>query len=126
MSGAGSFEDLEVWQDARVLVKLVYNACNTTPLAKDFALRNQLIRSAISIMANIAEGHGRRGDREFMHFLKIARGSCSETLSHMYVANDMQMIDQTAFNEIRAQTNKTGTRISALIRYLRKSANPTT
>ena len=100
---------------------MIYRACSTTPLGKDFALRNQVIRSAVSIMANVAEGHGRRGDQEFIQFLKIARGSCSETLSHMYIASDMQMIDQATFNDIRAQANKTGNKISALIRYLRSS-----
>ena len=116
-----SFEELGIWQDARLLVKLVYRACKTTQLGEDSALRNQLIRSAISIMANIAEGHGRRGDREFIHFLKIARGSCSETLSHMYIAKDMRMINETTFDDIHAQASKTGKRLSALIRHLRTS-----
>jgi len=72
-------------------------------------------------MANIAEGHGRRGDQEFIQYLKTARGSCSETLSHAYVALDMGMIDKSQFESVSKLANKTGNKVSGLIRYLRSS-----
>ena len=72
-------------------------------------------------MANIAEGHGRRGDQEFIQYLKTARGSCSETLSHAYVAVDMGMIEKTEFETVSELANKTGKKLSGLIRYLRST-----
>ena len=116
------FEDLEAWQDARALVKCVYSLCSETALGRDFGLRDQIQRSAVSVMANIAEGHGRRGDQEFIQYLKTARGSCSETLSHAYVAMDMGMIEKDSFETLRELANKTGNKLSGLIRYLRTTA----
>ena len=122
MSSVRKFEDLEAWQDARALVKCVYSLCSETELGRDFGLRDQIQRSAVSVMANIAEGHGRRGDQEFIQYLKTARGSCSETLSHAYVALDMGMIEKDHFETLSELANKTGNKLSGLIRYLRTSA----
>lgn len=70
-------------------------------------------------MANIAEGHGRRGDREFIQHLKIARGSCPETLSHAYAALDIGMIQQHDFERVHNLTETVGTKLFGLIRSLR-------
>lgn len=121
MAAIRKFEDLEAWQGARELVKAVYGLCAETALGRDFGLRDQIQRSAVSVMANIAEGHGRRGDQEFIQYLKTARGSCSETLSHAYVAMDMGMIEKTHFDTISELANKTGNKLSGLIRYLRST-----
>ena len=121
MTSARRFEDLEAWQSARELVKTVYGLCGETALGRDFGLRDQIQRSAVSVMANIAEGHGRRGDQEFIQYLKTARGSCSETLSHAYVAVDMGMIEKTEFETVSELANKTGKKLSGLIRYLRST-----
>lgn len=121
MSSIRKFEDLEAWQTARELVKTVYGLCAETGLGRDFGLRDQIQRSSVSVMANIAEGHGRRGDQEFIQYLKIARGSCSETLSHAYVAMDIGMIEKAQFEAISEFANKTGNKLSGLIRYLRSS-----
>lgn len=119
MASVGSFQELEAWQDARALVRMVYSAGAQSGFSRDYGLRSQIQRSAVSIMANIAEGHGRRGDKESIQFLKIARGSCSETLSHAYVAKDLGMLTEAQFEELRKQSTKTGNKISGLIRYLR-------
>ena len=113
---------MKIWKpgkSARELVKQVYGMCAESALGRDFGLRDQIQRSAVSITANIAEGHGRRGDQEFIQYLKPARGSCSETLSHAYVAMDMGMIGEAQFETVSELANKTGNKISGLIRYLR-------
>jgi four helix bundle protein len=91
------FEEIEAWQKARELVREVYAVTAQGRFAKDFALRDQIRRVAISVMANIAEGHGRGGNREFIQFLSIARGSAFEVISHLYVALDQVYIDQQSF-----------------------------
>ena len=75
------FEDLECWQEARELVKLLYSVTKKDNFAKDFELKNQLRRSAVSIMANIAEGFHRSSNKDFMKFLDYSRVSIAETLS---------------------------------------------
>jgi four helix bundle protein len=99
---AERFEDLEVWQDARKLVRLIYTVTKTRPLLQDRVLREQMQRAAISVMANIAEGFGRRTHKEFAHFLNNARGSVAELQSHLYIALDQNYIT----NEVLA--NSTG------------------
>jgi four helix bundle protein len=83
------FEDILAWQKAREVTKLVYKITSKGPFSKDFALRDQLRRASVSIMANIAEGFGRRSDKEFANFLNIAHGSAAECQSHLYVALDL-------------------------------------
>lgn len=123
MAAINRFEEIEAWRDARKLVKQIYQACQNDRLSRDFGLRDQMQRAAVSIMANIAEGHGRRGDQEFIQYLKVARGSCSETLSHAYVAKDLQMIPETEFEELQNQLNMIGKKLSGLINYLRNQTS---
>lgn len=103
---------------ARLLVGHVYRLTGQGKLKTDFGLRDQLQRSAVSIMANIAEGFGRRGRQEFIQFLKIARGSCSEVESHLYVALDAGLILNEDFDALKAQAETTGRKLSAFIGYL--------
>ena len=115
------FEDIEAWQLARGLAGQVYGITRNGELARDFGLRDQLQRSAVSIMANIAEGFGRRGRQEFIQFLRIARGSCSEVESHLYVALDAKLIAQADFERLKNAAEATGRKISGFISYLRKT-----
>ena len=112
------FEDIEAWQVARTLAGKVYKLTGKGDLSRDFGLRDQLQRSAVSVMANIAEGFGRRGRQEFIQFLKIARGSCSEVESHLYIALDASLISQEDFELLKTQAETTGRKLSAFIRYL--------
>jgi four helix bundle protein len=89
MAGFKRFEDILAWQKARQTTKLVYEFTAEGNFAKDFGLRDQIRRSSVSIMANIAEGYGRRSDKEFSNFLNIAHGSVAETQSHLYIAFDL-------------------------------------
>jgi len=82
------FEEIVAWQKARELTASIYSLVRSNSLAKDFALKDQMIRAAISIMANIAEGFERGKLTEFHQFLSIAKASCAELRSHLYVALD--------------------------------------
>jgi four helix bundle protein len=75
MSTFKRFEEIQAWQKAREVTQMVYLISNNEKFAKDFSLRDQIKRASVSIMANIAEGHGRRTSTEFANFLNIARGS---------------------------------------------------
>ncbi len=81
-----NFEDLEIWKDARLLTKAVYQLTKDVKFAKDFALRDQIRRAAVSVMSNIAEGFERGGNQEFIQFLYVAKASCGEARSQLYVA----------------------------------------
>lgn len=78
MARIDSFEDLEVWKSAMDLAEMVYKLTNTTELSKDFGLRDQIRRSAVSVPSNISEGFERNANNQFIYFLVIAKGSCGE------------------------------------------------
>ena len=122
MGAITRFEDIEAWQLARLLVSATFEICKTTPLRREYGLKDQIQRSAVSIMANIAEGFGRRGHQEFIQYLRIARGSCSEVQSHLYVALDAGHIDQETFRSMQDQATLVGRKISAFIQYLNSTS----
>ncbi len=86
MASAQRFEDIKAWQKARELVKNIYQATSVGKFARDFVLRDQIRRAAVSIMSNIAEGFEREGNKEFLQFLSLAKGSCGEVRAQLYVA----------------------------------------
>ncbi|NWG87674.1 MAG: four helix bundle protein [Hydrogenophilaceae bacterium] len=101
------FEDLIAWQKARVLTREIYALVSGDSLGRDYGLKDQLQRVAVSIMANIAEGFERGTDAEFHRFLTIARGSCAEVRSHLYVALDVGHIEQVRFTELMLLAEET-------------------
>ncbi len=100
MSKIEKFEDLIAWQRARLLTKEIYQLTRKQAFAKDFGLSSQIQRAAVSIMSNIAEGFERGGRAEFHQFLVIAKGSCAEVRSLLYVALDVDYINLIEFNRI--------------------------
>ena len=100
MSTFRKFEDIVAWQKARKATQFVYSITNAGVFARDFGLRDQLRRASISIMANIAEGFGRRSDKEFANYLNIAHGSASECQSHLYNALDLGYVTSTQFEKL--------------------------
>ena len=98
MAKFSKFEEIFAWQKARVVVGNIYRTTSAGDFSKDFALRDQIRRSAISIMANISEGHGRKSDKEFANFLNYAHGSVAETQSHLYIASDLGHLRNDEFN----------------------------
>ena len=117
-----SFVEIEAWQKARELTGLVYVATRSAGFSKDFALRDQVRRASISIMANIAEGFGRSGSVEFIQFLAVAKGSACEVISHVYVALDQGYVSQEEFDRLNSLAEKTVDLIGGLMRYLQKSS----
>jgi len=115
------FEDLECWKEARDIVNCVYRVCRVIELEKDYSLSDQIKRAAVSIMANIAEGFSRKGNKEFIQFLFIGKSSATELQSHLYVALDQGYIKNDDFNEIYDQADKVQRQISNLIKYLQST-----
>ena|SRR5947209_10603928 len=115
------FEDMEAWKTARELARLIYQVTSNGELARDFGLRDQIRRAVVSISSNIAEGFERGGDKEFLQFLAIARGSCGEVRSQLYIASDQRYISDEQFRALSDKAIEASQLISGLIRYLRQS-----
>ncbi len=96
------FEDLIAWQKARELTREVYKLTRQEPFCRDFGLSNQIQRSAVSAMSNIAEGFERGSSSEFHQFIVIAKASCAEVRSQLYVALDIGYISNDQFYGINA------------------------
>lgn len=114
-----TFEDIDAWKKARALVQVIYELTKRGPFSQDYALRDQIRRASISVMANLAEGFERNGVRKFIQFLSIAKGSCGEVKAHLYVALDQQYIDRDAFDQVCRDIVVLGQTIGGLINYLR-------
>jgi four helix bundle protein len=116
------FEELEVWQLSRILVKQVYLLTNkTSSLSKDYGFIDQIRRASISVMNNIAEGYERKTDKEFIQFLYIAKSSCGEVRSMLYIASDLEYIDKLQFDNLLEQTQRISKSLSGFIKYLNQS-----
>ncbi|MBP7962887.1 MAG: four helix bundle protein [Caldilineaceae bacterium] len=108
------FEDLIAWQKARVLCKDIYRITQKGPMANDYGLSRQIQRAAVSIMSNIAEGFERGGRGEFHQFLSIAKASCAEVRSQLYVALDVGYISQQEFTQLMKQAEEVGRIVGGL------------
>jgi len=115
------FEDLEIWQDARELCKLIRKLSMREPFNHDFRFRDQINSSSGSIMDNIADGFERNGKKEFIQFLSISKGSCGETRSQAYRAFDASFISQEDLNDLLDRTKKLSIKIGNFINYLKNS-----
>jgi four helix bundle protein len=116
------FEDLVAWQKARKLVRDVYRLTNRGELARDFALRDQMRRAAISIPSNIAEGFERGRLREFQQFLSIAKSSCAELRTQIYLAYDVEYISEATMGAVLAQAEEVGRIIGGLRKSVASAA----
>lgn len=117
------FEDLECWKEARIFVQLIYRLSKKNKFSKDFRLIRQITDSAVSSMANIAEGFHRKSNKDFMKFLDYSRSSIAETLSHSYVALDQDYIDENELEQIKTQAEIVWKKVNNFIAYLNKSVN---
>lgn len=120
MSKIERFEDIQAWQKARMLVKVVYSVSNSGMFAKDFGLRDQIRRASVSIMLNIAEGFARKTDREFSQFLVIAHGSAAEVQAALYVALDQEYLAESEFKALYGLADEASKMIMGLSSYLSK------
>ena len=115
------FEDILAWQKARELTREVYAHSKTGAFAKDFGLKDQIQRASVSIMGNVAEGYDRGGDKEFIQFLSVSKGSCGEVKSHLYVALDQQYINPIQFNQLYNSADEVGRLLAGFMAYLKQS-----
>ncbi len=114
------FEDLIAWQKARELTKIIYRFTNVGEFSNDFGLRDQIRKASVSIMSNIAEGFDRGSRAEFHQFLVIAKGSCAEVRSQLYVALDIKYISREQFHQIKELAEETSRIISGLRSAIQK------
>lgn len=121
MGKFGGFEEIQAWQKARDTTLRIYRATEDDKFARDFGLRDQIRRAAVSVMANIAEGHGRRSNIEFANFLNLARGSAHEVQSHLYVAVGLGYIGNEVFEELYRSMSDVSRMTLSLAKYLRES-----
>ncbi len=115
------FEDLEVWINSKELSVLIYKVTNGDDFKKDFGLRDQLRRASISIVSNIAEGFERNGNKEFIQFLSLSKGSAGEIRAQLYVANELGYINEEDFRSLLEKTVLISKMLSGFMNYLRQS-----
>jgi four helix bundle protein len=118
MAAFRKFEDILAWQKARELTRGVYQLTLRSDFSKDFELRSQIRRAAVSIMANIAEGFGRHSDKDFANFLNIAHGSAYEVQSHLYVALDLGYVPEDSFESLYGSLDEIARMLFALRKRL--------
>ena len=117
------FEDLIAWQKARRLTGRVYEVTKIGDFAKDYGLKNQIQRAAVSIMSNIAEGFERGRPAEFGQFVSIAKSSCAELRSQLYIARDAKYLTDTEFNELMRDAREVGRILGGLRRGIERNKN---
>ncbi len=108
------FEDLEVWQTSTALAVTLYRQLKD---CKDFGMKDQMQRAAVSIASNIAEGFDRQTQKEFIQYLYIARGSCAELRTQIYIASQVVILTPASAKELHTQTQQVSAMLYSLIRY---------
>jgi len=116
------FEDLDAWKEARELTKAVYRITSVGEFARDYGLRDQIRRATISIMSNIAEGFERGGDKEFLQFFSIAKGSCREIRAQLYAAFDQAYLSEVQFQDLVEKVTTISRLLAGLMKYLQTSS----
>ena len=120
-----SYRDLKVWQRAMDLVVSSYQLTKRFLQTEIYGLTSQIQRAAVSIPANIAEGHGREHLGDYLHHLSIANGSLMELETHLLVAVRLNYLNSEELNEVLSQTEEVGRMLAGLIRSLKKSRSDT-
>lgn len=115
------FEDLEVWKHARQLTNEIYEVTGDGSFSKDYGLIDQIRRASVSIMSNIAEGFERDGNKEFIQFLYIAKGSCGEVRSQLYLAFDQGYIVEETHKGLNELSRIIAIKITNFIKVLKTS-----
>ena len=123
MTTAKRFEDLEVWQKAKELTNLIYSLSSSGSFARDFGLRDQMRRAAVSVMSNIAEGFESQMQALFIQFLSRAKGSSGELRAQLYIALEQQYITTAEFQVAFSLAELCSKQLASFIRYLESQPN---
>lgn len=115
-----TFEDIEVWKRGHQVVLDIYHLSNTTKLNRDFGLRDQMRRSAVSITSNIAEGFDRNSNKEFAYFLNISKASASELRSQILIAKDLNYIHSEDAIRLNLELIELRRMLTSLMYYLKQ------
>lgn len=121
MSKIEKVEDLISWQKSKDLTIEIYKITKNNDFSKDFGLCNQIQRAAVSIPSNIAEGFGRGGNKEFLQFLSIAKGSLYELKTQLIIAFEIGYINEIEYNKLKNDAEEIGKLITGFMNYLNKS-----
>ena len=121
MAKVQTFEELIVFQKVRILCKAIYEITNVQPFKSDYRFVQQIRAAAGSVMDNIAEGYERDGNKEFVNFLYIAKGSCGEVKSQLLRASDVGFIEKKRYDELSQQCIEIGKLLFSLISSIRQS-----
>jgi len=124
MSAITRFEEIQAWQTARQLTNLIYVLTGHPAFAKDFGLKDQIRRAAVSVMSNIAEGYESRTDTQFINYLGNARASAGESRAQLYIALDQKYISSEQFQSAYELADKTSRQIANFIKYLEANPRP--
>ena len=119
MATIKNFEELDVWKISMELCTEIYNLTNSELFSKDFALKDQIRRSAISIPSNISEGYERDGINQFLYFLAISKGSCGELRTQLQIAYNLNYLSSIDYNNLNEKCLSTSKQLSGFIKYLR-------
>ncbi len=114
------FEDLEVWQSSMKLAREVYSLTLVDLFSKDFGLKDQIRRSAVSVPSNIAEGFERDAKKQFLYFLAIAKGSCGELRTQLRLAHDLGYFEQDKYEILNKECVSVSKQLGGFINYLTK------
>ena len=124
MTAITRLEEIEAWQGGRYLTNVVDALTIKPRFRRDFGLRDQMRRAAVSVISNIAEGFESRTDTQFINFLGIARGSAGEVRAQLYIAFDQKYLDKQQFKELIALAEKYSRQIAKFIMYLENNPRP--
>lgn len=120
MARIDRFEELEVWKVSMALCSEIYKLTNSEYFSKDFGLKDQIRRSAVSVPSNISEGYERDSKRQFLYFLVIAKGSCGELRTQLMIARNLNYLGEDEFMKINEQCLSTSKQLAGFISYLKK------
>jgi four helix bundle protein len=118
---ARNFEDIEIWQLARALVKNIFTLAATDKLKRYYCFVDQIQRAALSVMNNISEGFERKSNKEFIYFLYISKGSVGELRSMLYVLLDLNLLNDMDFKSLHEQSLNISKSLSGFISYLKNN-----
>jgi len=122
--GKGGFRNLKVWQKGKDLAVFIYQVTSSGSISKDYGLRDQMRRAAVSIPSNIAEGDERETDKEAVRYFYIAKGSSAEVLTQAIIAHEIGYIQKEVFEEVESRCMEISSMLSRLISARSKTFRP--